>query len=98
MIRCEDNSIYTGITSDIKKRMIEHFEKQKNCAKYTRVHSANKIEAIWETLDRKLAAKLEYHIKKLNKIDKEELIINNDFWRLEHKLEPENYKRCEIDV
>ena len=26
MLRCEDNSIYTGITKELKRRMKEHFE------------------------------------------------------------------------
>ena len=30
MIRCEDNSIYTGMTSDIKRRFEEHLNKDKN--------------------------------------------------------------------
>ena len=36
MLRCENNSIYTGITSDIKRRMEEHFSQNKKCAKYTK--------------------------------------------------------------
>ena len=58
MLRCEDNSIYTGITKDIKKRMEEHFSKDKNCAKYTLRHSAKKLEAVWQTENRALASKL----------------------------------------
>ena len=27
MLRCKDNSIYTGITTDIERRMREHFSK-----------------------------------------------------------------------
>ena len=38
MLRCKDNSIYTGIALDINKRMKEHFYKDKNCAKYTMSH------------------------------------------------------------
>ena len=30
MLRCENNSIYTGITTDVKRRMEEHFSKDKN--------------------------------------------------------------------
>ena len=35
MIRCKDNTIYTGITTDVKRRMEEHFRKDKKCAKPT---------------------------------------------------------------
>ena len=62
MLRCEDNSIYTGITKDIKKRMEEHFSKDKNCAKYTLRHNAKKLEAVWQTENRALASKLEFRI------------------------------------
>ncbi len=33
MIRCIDNSIYTGITSDLKRRTKEHFEKTRKMCK-----------------------------------------------------------------
>ena len=80
MLRCEDNSIYTGMAKDIKKRMEEHFSKDKKCAKYTLTHPAKKLECVWKSEDRVLASKLEYHIKKLTKAQKEKLIKN-------HKLE-----------
>jgi len=76
MLRCQDNSIYTGITTDIERRMKEHFEKSEKCAKYTMTHSAKKVENIWETENKSLASKLEYHIKRLTKMQKEELIEN----------------------
>lgn len=75
MLRCKDNSIYTGITKDLERRMKEHFEKTDKCAKYTRNHSAYKLEIAWQTETKSLASKLEYYIKKdLNKLQKEELI------------------------
>lgn len=74
MLRCEDNSIYTGITTDVKRRMEEHFNKSEKCAKYTFRHNAKKLESVWETENRSLASKLEYNIKKLSKTSKEELI------------------------
>ncbi len=74
MIRCEDNSIYTGITNDLERRMEEHFHKTKKCAKYTFRHTPTKIEKVWSCKNRVLASKLEYRIKKLSKPEKEELI------------------------
>lgn len=75
MLRCKDNSIYTGITKDLTRRMKEHFEKTDKCAKYTRYHEASKLELAWQTETKALASKLKYHIKKdLNKKQKEELI------------------------
>ncbi len=76
MLRCEENSIYTGITTDLERRMREHFSKNEKCAKYTSSHSAKKLEAVWQTDGRQNASKLEYNIKKLTK-DKKENLINN---------------------
>ena len=96
MLRCEDKSIYTGITTDIKHRMEEHFSKV-NCAKYTYTHSAKKLECAWETENRVLASKLEYHIKKLRKTQKEELIRKNNINELlPEKIEAEKYKKIKI--
>lgn len=77
MLRCKDNSIYTGITKDLKRRMKEHFEKSEKCAKYTLSHNAIKLERVWETTTKSFASKLEYHIKKLSKVKKESLAKGN---------------------
>lgn len=94
MLRCEDNSIYTGITTDVERRMEEHFNKDKKCAKYTLRHNAKKLERVWQTENRVLASKLEYHIKRLSKREKEELIETPNLLKtlLSEKIEVENYK------
>ena len=93
MLRCIDNSIYTGITNDISRRMEEHFNKKKKCAKYTLNHTASKLEAYFETNSRINASKLEFHIKKLSKKQKEEIIKTNDLNPLLDKVEIDEYKR-----
>jgi len=92
MLRCADNSIYTGITTDIKRRMEEHFNKDEKCAKYTMSHTAEKLECVWETENKKLASKLEYHIKHLIKSKKEKLIKDKILEEvLSSKIETDNY-------
>ena len=100
MLRCKDNSIYTGIASDINKRMREHFEKDKKCAKYTQSHDAKKLEAVWESSNRILASKLEYRIKTLTKNQKEELITNQNLLKkyFDGKLDIDEYNKVEIDL
>ena len=94
MLRCKDNSIYTGITTDITRRMEEHFSQSKKCAKYTINHTAKRLESVWKTDNRVLASKLEYHIKKLPKKDKEELILKNNLQELLYeKIDTEKYKK-----
>ena len=74
MLRCSDNSIYTGMTNDLAKRLNEHMSKSKNGAKYTKSHDIIKLEAAWRSKDKSLACKLEYQIKNLTKEQKENLI------------------------
>lgn len=78
MLRCRNNSLYTGIASDINKRLREHFGKSKKKAKYTRANEPLSLEALWETDGRNSALKIEYQIKRLSKSEKESLIITND--------------------
>ena len=95
MIRCEDNSLYTGITTDLERRLSEHQSKSEKCAKYTLNHTAIKFEAAWESSTRSAASKLEYNLKKLGKAQKESLIknVSNLSIFLEDKINCEEYKR-----
>lgn len=95
MLRCKDNTIYTGITVNIERRMEEHFLRNDKCAKYTYTHIAKKLEAVWECENKSLASKLEYAIKKLNKSEKEELIKSKNLEKVftnNLKINTENYK------
>ena len=74
ILRCEDNTLYTGITNNLERRMEEHFNKTKKCAKYTKHHRPIKIEKVWKSSNRKDASKLEFHIKRLKKQEKELLL------------------------
>ena len=98
MLRCADNSIYTGITKDLSRRLEEHRTKGSKCAKYTLKHSAIKFEAAWESQTRSAASKLEYNLKKLTKTQKESLIKNlsNIEVLLENKINNNEYVRIEI--
>lgn len=98
MLRCSDNSLYTGIASDFERRINEHFNKSKKCAKYTRSHTAKQLEAVWECENKSLAASLECCIKKLAKLKKEELIANNNLNLLQSKIDVAAYKRIEINT
>lgn len=93
MIRCEDNSLYTGTTTDLERRMKEHMQEGKKSAKYTLSHHAKKMEIAWKASDKIKAFKLEYYIKTLKKAQKEEIIQNStklkDF--LSDKIEYQEY-------
>ncbi len=65
MILCDDNTLYTGITNDMAKRMKCHASGSgAGCAKYMRSHKPVSLAALWKTDEYKTAAKLEYAIKK----------------------------------
>ena len=78
ILRCCDDTLYTGIALDIRKRLRQHTGKIGGGARYTRSHGVSKVEAIWETEDRSAARKMEYAIKKLKRTQKEELIHSPD--------------------
>ena len=75
-VRCSDESLYCGITTDISRRVIEHNSSSKG-AKYTR--SRRPVKLVWYTKvsTRQVAASLEYKIKKLKKMSKEKIIDHN---------------------
>ena len=74
IIRCIDNSLYTGITTDVARRFSEHTTRRSSGEKYTRSRKPLSIEAVWKCNGRSNASKLESAIKKLIKPNKEELI------------------------
>lgn len=94
MIRCSDNSIYTGMTSNLEKRIDEHISKNKNGAKYTKSHNAIKLEMAWKSKDKSSACKLEYYIKTLTKQQKESLIAGEKLSAyLKGKIDCRKYRK-----
>ena len=77
IVECEDSSLYTGITKDICKRMKTHTSAKGAAARYTKSHKIKSLRALWYCDDYKVAAKLEYAIKKrLVRADKLLLVEN----------------------
>jgi putative endonuclease len=74
ILRCADSSLYTGITTDIDKRLKQHNGIEKNGAKYTR--SRQPVELVYQeySASRAAACKREHMIKNLKKSEKERLI------------------------
>lgn len=72
MMRCSDNLLYTGITTDLERRFSEHTKKDGTGAKYTRAKSVVSVACVWVTgSGRSDASKLEARLKKLTKEKKE---------------------------
>ena len=68
ILRCKDNSLYTGITIDIKKRLSAH--NKGIAAKYTRSRLPVKLVTISGFMNRKEAMRLEIKIKRMPKAKK----------------------------
>lgn len=73
IIRCSDNSLYTGFTTNIARRLAMH-ESGKG-AKYTRGKGPFKLEIAIEFTTKEEALQAEYAIKQLNKQEKEQFIV-----------------------
>lgn len=76
MVRCEDGSLYTGITTDVARRFQEHASGGPKAAKYTRTHGAVEVAVTWDAPDRAAASRLEYRLKRLTHSEKERLAAN----------------------
>ena len=70
ILRCADDSLYTGITTDLKKRLRQHLGKISGGAKYTKSHPPIGIEAVWKAPDRQSASRLEYYLHHLTRGEK----------------------------
>ena len=93
MLRCGDDTIYTGFAADIDRRIKEHFSKGASCAKYTRAHGAKKLEALWKSGGKSEAMRLEALIKRLARGEKERLIEGNDFGVFKGRVDAGEYER-----
>jgi len=74
VLRCKDNSLYTGVTTDIERRIDEHNNDNKLAASYTKSRRPVKLVYSESCDDRSQALKREMGIKRLSKKQKEALI------------------------
>ncbi|MBT8092377.1 MAG: GIY-YIG nuclease family protein [Gammaproteobacteria bacterium] len=73
ILRCGDDSLYTGIASDVQRRIAEH-EAGRRGAKYLRGKQPVQLEFSCQVGDRASASRLEYRVKQLSRAQKEALI------------------------
>ena len=100
ILECANNILYTGVTTDYKRRFSEHskIDGSKKGAKFTKSHDPVKYVALWKTFTRSNAQKLESRIKQLTKIDKQLLINNNRNFKIffYDLLDINNYTRIRL--
>lgn len=68
IVQCTDGSLYTGITTDVERRFLEH--QQGKGGHYTRSHTVKKIVYTEKVKTRSSALKREAEIKRLSVIKK----------------------------
>lgn len=74
IVRCADDSLYTGIARDLERRIAEHNADNGQGASYTR--SRRPVTVVYQeaAADRSAASKREYRIKQLSRAEKLALI------------------------
>lgn len=75
LLECKDDSLYTGITNDLKKRMEAH--KKGTGSKYVRSKKFKKMLYSIALESKSEAAKVEYLIKQMDRDDKITYFIKN---------------------
>lgn len=73
LLRCSDDTFYTGITTDLQRRVNEHNTSTSGAA-YTRGRRPVKLIYTEKCDSRAAATRREYQIRKLRRKQKEELI------------------------
>lgn len=72
ILRCADDTLYTGVTNDLEKRLAAH--NAGLAAKYTRARGPVKLVLAEDYADRSAALKREMAIKNLTRAEKLALI------------------------
>lgn len=78
LIRCGDGTLYTGVATDVSRRLEEHRRGEGKGAKYLR--GRGPLELVLERTvgPRGVALSVESRIKRLRRARKEELIARNE--------------------
>ena len=72
ILRCGDNTLYTGVTDDVPRRLAAH--RSGRGAKYTRGRGPLELVYTEQVPDKSAALCREYQIKRLTRQEKEALI------------------------
>ena len=81
MIRCRDDTLYTGATTDVERRFAEHQQAGPKAARYLKGRGPLQLILTVHAGDHKTALKLEHRIKGLPKARKEALIQHPESMR-----------------
>ena len=74
IVRCADDTLYTGIAKDVTRRIEEHNSNNVLAASYTRARRPVALVHREAVKTRSAAARREYEIKQMTRLEKEYLI------------------------
>jgi putative endonuclease len=76
IVRCADGSLYTGIATDVARRIEEHNTDNLLAANYTRARRPVALEYQELAATRSTAGKREHQIKQMSRKAKEALVLS----------------------
>ena len=80
ILKCSNNTLYTWITTDLKKRIRQHNWEILGWAKYTLARKPVELVYSEDSENRSEASKREYQIKKMKREEKMKLIEKGIKW------------------
>ena len=75
IVRCADGSLYTGIATDVTRRVEEHNANNLLAARYTRTRRPVVLVYQEAAATRSAAGKREYELKRMSREEKEALMM-----------------------
>ena len=82
ILRCGNGALYTGVTTDVKRRVREHASQGRLAARFTRGFAP--VELVYSCCagSKSLAYRMEYRIKKLTR-EKKAVVVAKNFSKVE---------------
>ncbi|MFD1384717.1 GIY-YIG nuclease family protein [Rhodanobacter aciditrophus] len=74
IIKTRLNTLYTGVTTDLTRRFDEHTQGKVKGARYLK--GKGPLQLVWSesVLDKRMAMQVEYRIKQLSRVKKDQLV------------------------
>ena len=76
LVRTAQGSLYTGVTTDVQRRFVEHENKDKKNKGAKALRGKGPLKLVFKIVvgNRSDALKLEYRVKQLSRMDKDQLV------------------------
>ena len=77
ILRCGNGAFYTGVTTDVQRRLAEHADGGRQSARYTRAFAPVELVYSCRLGGKKPAYRVEYRLKRLSRKEKAMVVANN---------------------